>query len=677
MLLRLKIYLIVLKVLHLNADVPIRGLMKKMKTITFYSYKGGVGRTLLLSNFAEYLAYYGKKVIIADFDLEAPGIHFKFGLYPEFIENKGLVDFINEAINDFKSIYSISPFINKIPSKPGKEYYQNIEIIPAGNAPSEEYVNKYSKIPWYDLYYGFKIKKNQFHNIIDQNISGFKIFLLLQALIEDLKPPIDYLLIDSRTGITDIGGTAITVLPDTLVCLFNNNKENIYGLQTVIRSAKNTNLRINKPKIKIVPVLTRIPEGSQVNIDFLINEINKGLTEEDKINQKELQIIRSEPTLELIEELRFSSKKTLKESVILRDYLNIFAAIEPKICKEKELEKLLKLIPLSEDVSYSNGTFLENKSTKNKIIEKGRDLKVIKPKYITYNGGKHINNFHKNQYSIFIDAIINNLTNALYNKYDYAEVKKDINWDLLGFQVNEGFFDFCAEPYYLTKTRSHFLDVIRIGLLKTFTCFISKESDVYKNGIKKLDKCSFKDTFHYLSERFIDLKIGTIGDHAAALEVYRNLDFLSVDKIEYHRNEKSLLNWLTSDNDNTHNKIAICDHAIAKYLKRDEALYKSRNYDIGIFLESTDELTFKYQEPIPVGFVYKIEDLEWRKLISKSIIKAFLAKEYKFDWSKVIEELITYHIEVFDSNTLHKQLIWDLTFEEAEYFNMPLADSLK
>jgi MinD-like ATPase involved in chromosome partitioning or flagellar assembly len=35
-----------------------------MKTITFYSYKGGVGRSLTLSNIAMRLADLGKKVVL-------------------------------------------------------------------------------------------------------------------------------------------------------------------------------------------------------------------------------------------------------------------------------------------------------------------------------------------------------------------------------------------------------------------------------------------------------------------------------------------------------------------------------------------------------------------------------------------------------------------------------------
>ena len=46
-----------------------------MYVATFYSFKGGVGRTLALLNVAYELADSGLKVLVVDFDLEAPTIH--------------------------------------------------------------------------------------------------------------------------------------------------------------------------------------------------------------------------------------------------------------------------------------------------------------------------------------------------------------------------------------------------------------------------------------------------------------------------------------------------------------------------------------------------------------------------------------------------------------------------
>src|SRR5439155_26319544 len=49
-----------------------------MRVITFYSYKGGVGRTLACANFGIYLAKTGQKVVLADMDFESPGLDSKF-----------------------------------------------------------------------------------------------------------------------------------------------------------------------------------------------------------------------------------------------------------------------------------------------------------------------------------------------------------------------------------------------------------------------------------------------------------------------------------------------------------------------------------------------------------------------------------------------------------------------
>src|SRR5713226_949911 len=43
--------------------------------VTFYSWKGGVGRTMALANVAIQLARKGHSVLAVDWDLEAPGLN--------------------------------------------------------------------------------------------------------------------------------------------------------------------------------------------------------------------------------------------------------------------------------------------------------------------------------------------------------------------------------------------------------------------------------------------------------------------------------------------------------------------------------------------------------------------------------------------------------------------------
>ena len=47
---------------------------RKGRIITFYSYKGGTGRTMALANVGWILASSGKRVLLVDWDLEAPGL---------------------------------------------------------------------------------------------------------------------------------------------------------------------------------------------------------------------------------------------------------------------------------------------------------------------------------------------------------------------------------------------------------------------------------------------------------------------------------------------------------------------------------------------------------------------------------------------------------------------------
>src|SRR5262249_42143846 len=67
--------------------------------ITFYSYKGGVGRSFALANIAVILAQWGFRVLAVDWDIEAPGLHHYYAdLKPQF--GAGVLDFIDTCARD-------------------------------------------------------------------------------------------------------------------------------------------------------------------------------------------------------------------------------------------------------------------------------------------------------------------------------------------------------------------------------------------------------------------------------------------------------------------------------------------------------------------------------------------------------------------------------------------------
>jgi len=83
------------------------------QVITFYSYKGGTGRSMALANVASLLAQRqvdGKDVLMVDWDLEAPGLHrfFRDRLGPQITGAEDLdlaLDSQPGLINLFAELY--------------------------------------------------------------------------------------------------------------------------------------------------------------------------------------------------------------------------------------------------------------------------------------------------------------------------------------------------------------------------------------------------------------------------------------------------------------------------------------------------------------------------------------------------------------------------------------------
>lgn len=65
---------------------------------TFYSYKGGAGRSMALANVAQWFYSKGLRVVMIDWDLEAPGLENFFFTSEKELENVrcqlGLIDML-------------------------------------------------------------------------------------------------------------------------------------------------------------------------------------------------------------------------------------------------------------------------------------------------------------------------------------------------------------------------------------------------------------------------------------------------------------------------------------------------------------------------------------------------------------------------------------------------------
>src|SRR5262245_10016954 len=118
-----------------------------MYITTFYSYKGGVGRTLALANTAVLLAKQGRKVLMVDMDLEAPGLD-TFNLPRSVTRKQGMVEYVSQYLNTGRAP-DVRPFIYEsagIGKGEGRLF-----IMPAG-AVDAGYGARFGSINWQFLY---------------------------------------------------------------------------------------------------------------------------------------------------------------------------------------------------------------------------------------------------------------------------------------------------------------------------------------------------------------------------------------------------------------------------------------------------------------------------------------------------------------------------------------------
>ena len=199
---------------------------------TFYSYKGGVGRTLALANVAWLLANHPSepaRVLAIDFDLGAPGLSHVLGM-GKTRENAGIVDYVTEYLHN-AAIPDIGPFIHSTK-------YDLIDLIPAGRVDSN-YQRRLESIDWKHLY---------------EDAFGYELIERLKSNISAITPEYDYVLIDSLTGFSDVGGICVSQLPDSLILLFRLNQQNLDGIKRVYRKA--TAHRPDVVSKSVIPVVT-------------------------------------------------------------------------------------------------------------------------------------------------------------------------------------------------------------------------------------------------------------------------------------------------------------------------------------------------------------------------------------------------------------------------------------
>jgi cellulose biosynthesis protein BcsQ len=225
------------------------------RTVTFYSFKGGVGRTTALTHVAWILAMRGRKVVAVDLDLEAPGLSTAFNLKPQ--PKYGIVDYfyersyLPEGIEPNISIAEIFGEV-RIPNATGRLF-----VVPAG---------------FLNLDYVSKVDDLHATTVIDGDQSLWSVFK--REIYEQLKP--DILLIDSRTGINQWGALSLIQAADEAIIFLFPNEQNKQGIELLLQSLQSLK------KLSINFVFSPVPDVTKIGLSK-VKEICKSLFERIKI----------------------------------------------------------------------------------------------------------------------------------------------------------------------------------------------------------------------------------------------------------------------------------------------------------------------------------------------------------------------------------------------------------
>lgn len=281
-----------------------------MQIVTFYSFKGGAGRTMALVNVGVELALSGRRVLLVDFDLEAPGLD-TFNLPRPQAEVPGLVDYVSEYLEtgvapDFESFVYKSPLV-------GVEKGQ-LWIMPSGKQ-DDFYAGRLSSIDWKQLY---------------EQKDGYLLFENLKSQWQSVLQP-DYVLIDSRTGHTDVGGICTRHLPDSVVVLFFPNEQNRRGLEKVVKEIRLEETGPRKKRIQLHFVIANVPDLDDE--DQILAGMIKRL--KDSLEYDELAaVIHHYNSLMLLNQSVFTLDRP--KSRLAQEYRNLAKAIKRSNAEDRE-----------------------------------------------------------------------------------------------------------------------------------------------------------------------------------------------------------------------------------------------------------------------------------------------------------------------------------------------------
>jgi hypothetical protein len=209
--------------------------------LVFYSFKGGVGRSTALASFAIQRTRAGERVVVIDFDLDAPGIGVLLAADSSgTTASWGAIDYLLERPYDSVDLRGYYHACRQSTVTQSGE----ILVFPAGKMNSD-YLGKLARI--------------DFELPVGDAVSPF--VKLLHQVRDELHP--DWILLDTRTGLSESSGMLLGGLAHLHVLFGTSSEQSWQGLQVIIDRLGADRVLEDKPQLECLLVQSLVPQDTK------------------------------------------------------------------------------------------------------------------------------------------------------------------------------------------------------------------------------------------------------------------------------------------------------------------------------------------------------------------------------------------------------------------------------
>lgn len=627
-----------------------------MKTLTFYSYKGGLGRSMLLSSMAHILAKSGKRVFALDLDFEAPGLHYKLAPGAALtLPPYGAIDFIAQTMEEGRPPEGL---LDRYAIRVNEDL-PGFHLMAAGRPLTAEYLDLLGSL---DIRMMFDGESNP----------GIDVFSLLKQAIErELEP--DYLLIDARTGLTHIGSVALQLLTDVAVCLFSCTSESYDGSAGVMKSVAigNTSQSV---ATEIYPVISRVSanaEGSRLERAFR-DRLAKDLPEVDSTN---IIVLHTDVSFEVDDRPSVNHRRSLTESTLMSDMLS---AARTLFRADGQVMSVLNGLNLPNDLSEAEDLQpplpIADRMRRRALTAQHQRL-FDKPVLIAADRGYVPGSTYR--------GWVVDLAQTLVRDHGYSDHRieaidrEHVVWARVPEQMRNGAIDFCGDPYYIKKSRQLLLGYFPFAFVRSFELVTEVNGDVdlaLRAAYITRDRAkpwTLREALGALFSKpelnFSPRRLTVAKDTTSAMECQQVVADMLLDGSASQILQKEHVGDL---NARLGRDLLVVDHGTVSGIF---ATLPARQ--IADFDRARPYLRVLYQPgPVPVGLIYPKEDTQWGRAMADAVARSIRNGSLTPDrWAAIATDLAKVEIDAITFEELRIIASRGMSFDRA--FDWSLARS--